>query len=140
MPLLIFNHGDYFFLVYIVCTYGDVAWRLFLVIDSFNWAYTLYLSHLLYKERAGHHNKSLMHKKHRETFRIPKLDFDPQYCDCLSHWDLGSKPSVGNSKLFPVYSGKHFEVTSYLMLLRFPNNRRPAYCKQRRIRTDGACH
>ena len=63
MPLLIFNHGDYFFLVYIVCTYGDVAWRLFLVIDSFNWAYTLYLSHLLYKERAGHHNKSLMHKK-----------------------------------------------------------------------------
>ena len=24
------------------------------------------------------------------------------YCDCLSHWDLGSKPNVGNSKLFPV--------------------------------------
>ena len=23
-------------------------------------------------------------------------------CDCLSHWDLGSKPNVGNSKLFPV--------------------------------------
>ena len=24
------------------------------------------------------------------------------YCDCLSHWDLGSQSNVGNSKLFPV--------------------------------------
>ena len=37
------------------------------------------------------------------------------YCDCLSHWDLGSKPNVGNSKLFSVYVLTHAHVLSAII-------------------------